>query len=124
MFRIRGDSKFLLVCAANAVQPAQALDAIQPSLLALREQLASNLLGAVALALGHPVGHPVDATATLMRRFDGNDQPHIVEFARGRDFACTPSLVATLGHVHQRTQPSNGVLMSKFINHGVPQRLA
>ena len=49
MFRIRGDSKFLLVCAANAVQPAQALDAIQPSLLALREQLASNLLGAPAL---------------------------------------------------------------------------
>ena len=70
MFRIRGDSKFLLVCTANAVQPAQALDAIQPSLLALREQLASNLLGAV------------DATATLMRRFDGNNQPHIVEFAR------------------------------------------
>ena len=47
MFRIRGDFKFLLVCAANAVQPAQTLDAIQPSHHALREQLASNLLGAV-----------------------------------------------------------------------------
>ena len=76
MFRIGGDSKFLLVCAADAVQPAQTLDAIQPSHHALREQPASNLLGAVAL------GHPVDATATLMRSFDGNDQAHIVEFAR------------------------------------------
>ena len=76
MFRIRGDSKFLLVCTANAVQPAQALDAIQPSLLALREQLALDLLGAVAL------GHPVDATAALMCRFDGNYQAHLVEFTR------------------------------------------
>ena len=49
MFRIRGDFKLLLVCTADTMQPAQALDAIQPCLLALREQLASNLLGAVAL---------------------------------------------------------------------------
>ena len=76
MFRIRGDSKFLLVCAANAVQPAQTLDAIQPSHHALREQLASNLLGAVAL------GHPVDATATLMSGLDSNNQMQVFEFAR------------------------------------------
>ena len=118
MFRIRSDFKLLLVYAADAVQPAQALDAIEASRDTLRKQLTLNLLGAVAL------GHPVDATAVLVRGFDGNNQPHIVEFAPRRNFACTPSLVATLGHVHQRTQPSNGVLMSKLIDHGVPQRLA
>ena len=118
MFRIRGDFKLLLVCAADAMKPTQTLDAIEASRDALRKQLTLNLLGAVAL------GHPVDATATLMCGFDGNDQPHIVEFTWRRDFARTPSLVATLGHVHQRTQPSNGVLMSKLIDHGVPQRLA
>ena len=115
MFRIRSDFKLLLVYAADAVQPAQALEASRDT---LRKQLTLNLLGAVAL------GHPVDATAVLVRGFDGNNQPHIVEFAPRRNFACTPSLVATLGHVHQRTQPSNGVLMSKLIDHGVPQRLA
>ena len=118
MFRIRGDFKLLLVCAADTMQPVQALDAIQPSLLALREQLASNLFGAVAL------GHPVDATATLMCGFDGNNQPHIVKFARRRDFAGTPSLVATLGHIYQCAQPSNRMLLSKLIDHGVSQRLA
>ena len=50
------------------MQPAQALDAIQPGLHALREQLTLNLLGAVAL------GHPVDAAAALMCRFDGDHQ--------------------------------------------------
>ena len=57
MFRICSDFKLLLVCAADAVQPTQTLDAIEASLLALREQLASNLLGAMAL------GHPEKATA-------------------------------------------------------------
>ena len=70
MFRIGGDSKFLLVCAADAMKSAQTLDAIQPSLLALRELLASNLLGAV------------DATATLMSGLDSNNQMQVFEFAR------------------------------------------
>ena len=54
----------------NAMQPAQTLDTIQSGHDALSQQLASNLLGAV------------DPTAKLMRRFDGNDQAHIVEFTR------------------------------------------
>ena len=49
MFRIGGDFKLLLVCTADTMQPAQALDAIQPSLHAVCKQLASNLLGAAAL---------------------------------------------------------------------------
>ena len=44
------------------MQPAQALDAIQPGLHALREQLTLNFLGAV------------DAAAALMCRFDGDHQ--------------------------------------------------
>ena len=79
------------------MKPTQTLDAIEASQNTLREQLALDLFWAMAL------GHPVDATAVLMRGFDGNDQPHIVEFARRRNFSCTPSLVATLGHVYQRT---------------------
>ena len=92
---------------------AQTLDAIEAGRNTLRQQFALDFLWAVAL------GHPVDAAAALMRGFDGNDQAHIVEFTWRRDFARTPSLVATLGHVHQRTQPSNRMLLSKFINHGV-----
>ena len=97
---------------------AQTLDAIEAGRNTLRQQFALDFLWAVAL------GHPVDAAAALMRGFDGNDQAHIVEFTWRRDFAGTPSLVATLGHIYQCAQPSNRMLLSKFINHGVSQRLA
>ena len=118
MLGIGGHFKLLLVRTADAMKFAQTLDAIEAGRNTLRQQFALDFLWAVAL------GHPVDAAAALMRGFDGNDQAHIVEFTWRRDFARTPSLVATLGHVHQRTQPSNRMLLSKFINHGVSQRLA
>ena len=76
MLGIGGNFKLLLVCAADAMKPTQTLDAIEASKDALREQLTLDLLGAVAL------GHPVDATAALMCRFDGNNQAHLVEFTR------------------------------------------
>ena len=49
MFRIRGNFKLLLVCATNAMQSAQTLDAIEASQNALRGQFALDLLGAMAL---------------------------------------------------------------------------
>ena len=49
MLRVGRHSEFLFMRTTNAVQPAQALDAIQPGLHALREQLTLNLLGAVTL---------------------------------------------------------------------------
>ena len=66
MLGIGGNFKLLLVCATDAMKPTQTLDAIEARQNALCEQLALNLLGAVAL------GHPVDAAAALMRGFDGN----------------------------------------------------
>ena len=110
MLGIGGHFKLLLVRTADAMKFAQTLDAIEAGRNTLRQQFALDFLWAVAL------GHPVDAAAALMRGFDGNDQAHIVEFTRRRDFACTPSLVATLRHVHQRTQPGHGMLMSELIN--------
>ena len=73
-----------------------------------------DILWTIALGQWLAWGYPVDATATLMCRLDGNDQAHIVEFAQRRDFAGTPSLVATLGHVYQRAQPSHGMLIPEF----------
>ena len=70
MFGISCDFELLFMRTADAMQPAQTLDTIQPSLLALREQLTLDLLSAV------------DAAATLMRGFDGNDQAHVFEFTR------------------------------------------
>ena len=48
----------------------------------MREQFASDLLGAVALGQWLDQGYPVDASAALMRCFDGNHQAHVFEFAR------------------------------------------
>ena len=76
MLRIGRHSEFLFMRTTNAMQSAQTLDAIEASKDALREQLTLDLLGAVAL------GHPVDATAALMCRFDGNNQAHLVELTR------------------------------------------
>ena len=76
MLRVGRHSEFLFMRTTNAVQPAQALDPIEARKDALRAQLALDLLGAVAL------GHPVDATAALMCRFDGNNQAHLVELTR------------------------------------------
>ena len=52
MLGIGGNFKLLLVCAADAMKLTQTLDAIEARQNALCEQLALNLLGAVALGQG------------------------------------------------------------------------
>ena len=94
--------------ATDAVELTQPINAVEPGNDALARQLGLNLL------------RPLDATATLMRSFDGGNQTSILKSARGDDFATAPRLLATPGNVHELTQLVYRVGVTEFIDHGIP----
>ena len=96
------------MCTTDAVELTQPINAVEPGNDALARQLGLNLL------------RPLDATATLMRSFDGGNQTSILKSARGDDFATAPCLIAAFGDVHELTQLVYGMGVTAFIDHGVP----
>ena len=95
------------MCTTDAVELTQPINAVEPGNDALARQLGLNLL------------RPLDATATLMRSFDGGNQTSILKSARGDDFATAPCLIAAFGDVHELTQLVYRVGVTAFIDHGV-----
>ena len=96
------------MCTTDAVELTQPINAVEPGNDALARQLGLNLL------------RPLDATATLMRSFDGGNQTSILKSARGDDFATAPCLIVALGSVHELTQLVYRMGVTEFIDHGVP----
>jgi len=47
-----------------------------------------------------------------------HQQTQVFKFTRWNDFAPAPRLIATLSNIEQILEPSNQVMISKFIDHG------